>query len=220
MQFFQLKNLNDTKITGKYPSRFISRDISMIYDRNAPNSFHRVNRNKPFPNNLIIPPYEMHRWAKRLDNISTNITFSAFISKKALEIFRKVNIPTYQAFPIHVVHKGEKLDYYLFYIPEFSPQFVDYQKSSFIKTRIAKRIEPIKINSEEEYMNKYNQLDRPFGIKAEKLFFKQQGIEIDMFRIIKPASGYFVSERLKNMMKEEQIIGFEFIPEYKVFSVR
>ena len=68
------------------------------------------------------------------------------------------------------------------------------------------------INDYENFLHIRNELDNKNKfLKDIKIVLNLSKIDLDLFRIINaPASGYYVSEKLKNAIEKERFTGFAF----------
>ncbi len=212
MKYYKIKLDANPKVTGKVSAQLKGILNPEGYNRAAKNSIYRVSYIKPFPKDLNVPTYVLNYHAKRTDYISLATNVYNLYSDKLINLLKSFKIPSYQTFPTQVIKRNETFPYSVFVISEFSPEFIDYKKSVFYKTHIKSPIEPIEVNTFEEYEKELGKLSTPFGIKAKKLVLNNEKIDVDIFRLRRATFGYFVSERFKNKIEKENITGLKFIP--------
>ena len=116
------------------------------------------------------------------------------------------------------VHQNGNIinDYDLFIISDtYQRQLIDFDKSDFFVGDFLNYDligDSIQIEDYDKYvitreeLNKKNKL-----LKYKKVILNLSNIEMDLFRISNtPASGYYVSEKLKNAIEKEKFTGFAF----------
>ncbi|HFA50978.1 MAG TPA: hypothetical protein ENJ95_18360 [Bacteroidetes bacterium] len=226
MNFYKLTLSTDPKIMGKrFPQVGIKNMLE--YDMNSPNSIYRANRWGKVTSSLNIPDYILRYHAKRTDILSHMSQF-LLISDRLKELIEISPLPDTQIFKAPVLARGKQYQYFLFHLPKNHYKFIDFARSTFALVPFGRPVTILspEINTLEEFEEWIKEY--PYLIKknpkrqkviVDKLIFDTDKIPYDMFRIIGPISGYFVSERLKSAIKEKGYTGMDFIPLEKVETV-
>lgn len=232
MLFFMLDHSTSPKIIGRRFPQISDLSDGFNYDRDAPNSIFRVNIWGELPANLAIPNYVLHGHAKRTDLISSGGQHShlMLISTDLKKLIQDFKLPKIQTFGTKVVRNKDSYEYYVFFLPENLYQFIDFSLSSFALVPMGGE-RPVAIQKPEihtltefeKWVKEYPYLIRinskRLKVVAEKLVLDTKNIPYDIFRIIGPVSGYFLSERIKNAIQEAGLTGLEFVPLENIVTV-
>lgn len=107
-------------------------------------------------------------------------------------------------------------DYKLFRLSQtYQRELIDFEKSEFyIGDFINYDLigDSIKIEDYDKYIITREELSKKNKLlKYKKVILNLSNIEMDLFRISNtPASGYYISEKLKNAIEKERFTGFAF----------
>ena len=116
------------------------------------------------------------------------------------------------------VHQNNSIinDYQLFILSEtFQRELIEFENCEFYVGNFSDYNftgESINIKTYEEFIKKREELSKQKNIlKYKKIVVNLSSMTKDMFRIINvPASGYYVSEKLKNAIEKEKFTGISF----------
>lgn len=145
------------------------------------------------------------------------------IKKYFIEFLKDFNIGNYQVWDIKVEYKKSVMnDYCLFILTDTKQNdYIDFIKSEFYigKTYNYKYVgDTIKIIDHQNYLSTREVLKEDnLWLKCRKGVLDLRKAKEDMFRLINaPIGGYYVSERLKNAIREKGYTGMDFkeIEEY------
>ncbi len=185
------------------------------YNYLAPNSIRKIDYSKKidFPLNLdSIRMAHRAKWVDIVNSVVINSLCSKIISKRLMDILENFRLPAHQIFDA-VLKKGKIVKTYsFFYIYEFGQDYIDYEKSEFFIGRsFGSRIESIEINTQEEYKKAKATTPLPLFVSIDKLVLLKE-CPYDMIRLYQGATGYYISDRLKNAMEEAGCVGIRYIP--------
>ena len=134
-----------------------------------------------------------------------------------IDFLKGFDIGEFQTWDLKVHQNGNIInDYDLFIISDtYQRQLIDFDKSDFFVGDFLNYDligDSIQMEDYDKYvitreeLNKKNKL-----LKYKKVILNLSNIEMDLFRISNtPASGYYVSEKLKNAIEKEKFTGFAF----------
>ena len=221
MKYYRITYSFEKKEVGHYPQVQNITWEGMPYDKN---SFGNQGLFSSKHNNPAIPSLEFYKSAKitsLIDFTPMNETLYMVVSEAFLNFLKSNFEGTFQTWKIVAKHKEVNYDYYIFFLDNPKHDFINYEKSIFrlyIKGADRKRVKlnegTIKVNSDEDCMEKYRQypqigIEKPF-FEAEKLVVN--GNNVDFFRTSSPTiAGYYVSENLKNEIEKQGFTGIRFI---------
>jgi hypothetical protein len=227
-----LDHSTSPKIIGRRFPQVSDLSDGFNYDREASNSVFKANIWRELPPDLAIPNYILHGHAMRTDLISSGGQHShlMLISKDLKKLFQDFKLPKMQTFETKVISRKDSYEYLIWFMPENHYQFIDFSLSSFALVPMG-GARPVALQKPEihsltefekwvkEYPYSIRANSKRLKVVAEKLVLDTENIPFDMFRIIGPVSGYFLSERLKNAIQQEGLTGMEFVPLEKIMTV-
>jgi hypothetical protein len=137
------------------------------------------------------------------------------ISQKLKSLFDCSNLSKpYFFYPSTLLYKGKKFDYYIFKFTgkvfyELTIEYIDYSKSIFWDP--VKNVDVI-VKDKDNFLLEYDRIYKENGslkniIQNKKLVLRDN---LDFFPLSSLTMGDLVSERLKNVIEENEISGFEF----------
>lgn len=139
------------------------------------------------------------------------------ISSRFYSLLSQFELADYQAFAVTVKQGKEERAYFLLYFEKNSAaEFVDWEHTEVMHTtQFATKVIKmgLKFNSYEEFKALKIALfhkDESLYVRALKISKAAEGT--DMFRFIFVPSGFYVSERLKDAIEKEGLVGIRFIP--------
>jgi hypothetical protein len=137
--------------------------------------------------------------------------------KHFVEFLKSYNIGEFQTWDLKVHQNGNIFnDYKLFRLSEtYQRKVIDFENSDFYIGNFINYDfigEQVIIHNYEDFLMKRNELSlKNMLIKHKKINLNLTNINLDFFRIANtPASGYYVSENLKNIIEKERFTGFLF----------
>ena len=147
--------------------------------------------------------------------------FRLYVNERIKNILEEYNIIKHQYIKATFKTKSnELLSYYYLHIPlPGVTDYVDYKKSTFTETTILgvdkSIVNDVDVNSKEEIRAKEieKQKDLLYSIQTKDIVFsKEFDPKTDIFILLDRPSGYdyFVSERLKNRLEQENVTGIVF----------
>jgi hypothetical protein len=216
MIFYTIEFAANTSETGStYPQ---IQKMSPGYDYNSPNSVYALDRKTTeFPD--FIPNLDyfvLHNRAKLSDMLSASVlnTCGFIVSEKFKKLIEGFNIIPHQFYDANVYYKKEKHPYYWMHIIGSIISYVDYKKSVFFAYHnYSHNLGYISIDSFEDFVLKKEKIKRDNPTKtvtiwAEKIYLnKNFDSALDFFQIGTFNSQYFISDRLKLKLQENNITG-------------
>ncbi|HAD33214.1 MAG TPA: hypothetical protein DCF44_01715 [Chitinophagaceae bacterium] len=172
-----------------------------------------IDKNRKFPTLL------MEKEAKWMDLLSFIPGSGRFllISSRFHVLLNRFKLADYQIFPVLVQQGSVVRDYFLLYFTKNrAAEFVDWGHTEVMHTTdfAAQVIKMgLKFSSYEEFLARKMELlhiKENLYVRALKLSKAAEGT--DMFRFIFVPSGFYVSERLKDAIEKEGLVGIRFIP--------
>lgn len=173
-----------------------------------------------FPDDEIVLNFELHQKAKLtncLSNGSISSGLGLLIDLKTRELFANFQLCTHKFYKTEIKGKkdNEIKNYFWLHLSENFTNDIDYTQSVFYETNGISRINELKIDSFSFYEKEKNDKGWRFDLEPKIIIFKNESKikNLDMFRIPPFESGILISERLKEMIIEKKLTGFE-IKEY------
>jgi hypothetical protein len=123
----------------------------------------------------------------------------------------------HQAFPVTVRQAEEERAYFLLYFTKNSAaEFVDWEHTEVMHTTDF-AVQVIKMGLKFSSYEEFRSLKNALFFKKENLYVRVLKISkaaegTDMFRLIFMPSGFYVSERLKDAIEKEGLVGIRFTP--------
>ncbi len=215
MKYYILRHETNNKIVG------VGNQIQSS-DKWGPTPYVPIPVDGPINFDFELPIFFMERRAKPTDYLTCVPLSGSFqvFSPKALEVFEKLSLDSYQAYPIQVKHKEEM---YNFVALRFSygrhREFINWAKSEFglvnrkngyLPNGEWSYIEDIKFNSWDEFNNRLQPLlNTDFHIRSKKLVYIEN-MDLDIFRMGNPVVKHFCSEKFKQAVESAGLTGFAF----------
>jgi hypothetical protein len=216
MIFYTIEPAVNTSETGSaYPQ---IQKMSPGYNYNLPNSVYALDRKTTeFPDfTPNLDYFVLHNRAKLSDILSASVLNSCgfIVSEKFKKLIEGFNIMPHQFYDANVYYKKEKHPYYWMHIIGNMYSFVDYKKSVFfIYHNFSHNIGYISIDSFEDYLMQKEKIEtnnptKTVTVWAEKIHLNNNfGSTLDFFKIGRFNSQYFISNRLKLKLQENNITG-------------
>ena len=150
-----------------------------------------------------------------------NVTFIPnwfmVLKKHFIDFLNKFNIGEFQIWDLKVHHNKNILDDYCLFIltKTYQRELIDFSESEFCVGSFFDYNsigETLNINNYEEFLQVRDELgSKNKFIKDKNIILNLSKMDLDLFRIINaPASGYYVSEKLKTAIEKEGFTGFAF----------
>lgn len=220
MNYYKLSFSCNTKDTGSvYPQ---VQKMNDSYDYKGKNSVYALSRcHDSFPDfEPNLDGFILHGKAKLTDFISNGIISSTgvLLSEKAKNILETSHLQGCKFYNAKILYKESIIDYFWMHFISNVRISVNYKKSGFfIIQNFSTKIENIDVESEEDLINKEKHLQennpgKTLAIWADEInldssFDKQ----LDLFKVGKFDSYYYVSNRLRNFFDEQNITGIEYL---------
>lgn len=214
MEYFIIKPAVDTKETGpEYPQVVFNNPLNI-----NPNPVLIANQpvfGKLPPNDLEFDYFEMNgKKTKLTDVMSSDLCVNGFILSSRMKLLlEEHNLDTHRFYPVKIKRNGEWItNYYYFHSASNLPQFVDYEKSKFyVGTLLGDvKYELDNISSFDDLIKKNILADKGELIEAKYLYLNSSfPFHLDLFRINAFNFSTFISGRLKDKMKEQNITGID-----------
>ena len=209
------------KIIGKYPQ---IPGLIDGYDKTSYNSMTNIKQNE-FPKFIPDLRYEIQKNSKITDNLdfANTDTMGFLINEKLSNIFSKFNVTNFQIYEAQVLYKGKWYPYFLLHIlPLKDFSCIDFDNSIFFKEQIVprKRINEVKFYDEDSFrVLRNNFQDKDHWIIADKITLTEdfKNKNIDVFYLKFGITRVLFSERLVEEIKRNNITGFEFEKDEKVY---
>ncbi len=166
-----------------------------------------------------LPIPKMNDKANFTDFLNVTMIPSKFLvfNDRFLGIIKKFEIEKYQNWKLKIENKekGDK-SYNLFFINYgIQNQIIDFKKSVFYLGKLGDNdfnAGYVKIKNATDYIEKSSYaFNKSFWLKSEKITISFKNYNKDMFRLVNsPLDGYYISEDLKKIMKENSITGVRY----------
>lgn len=170
-----------------------------------------------FEFNLPIPKLQK---GARLTTLLSVVMFSGryfAFGDEFIDFLKDFNIGEYQHWPIDVIQNKKIVKgYNLFYLATTRQrEYIDYANSSFYvgSIRDYKFVgDDVRVSNYEEFLKIKNELrDKKLFLKYSKLVINLTNAEEDIFRFVNSfEGGYYVSNRLRQAIEDNQFTGFAF----------
>jgi hypothetical protein len=173
----------------------------------------KLDPNKKFPVLLL------EKEARWIDLFSFTPGGGGFllISSRFYFLLSKFKLADHQAFPVTVRQAEEERAYFLLYFTKNSAaEFVDWEHTEVMHTTDF-AVQVIKMGLKFSSYEEFRSLKNALFFKKENLYVRVLKISkaaegTDMFRLIFMPSGFYVSERLKDAIEKEGLVGIRFTP--------
>ena len=225
MNFYKLNNSVDPNVTGHVPMQ-IEDWVEEGYNYLAPYSYRNIPSSGRIEYEVRFPIFKLRNEAKQTDFLQ-NVHASdriRLLSPKAKEVLEKYSLDATQWYPIKVLHRNRKLNYFVLYMPnDRQSGFINWKASSFAIVHrneynfdrgmmSPKEIAPLALSNYKEYILKVRALrETALKVHPQKIILASH-IEYDLFRMKVPFMGYFCSVHLKTAIEEAGLTGFRFEP--------
>lgn len=160
-------------------------------------------------------------------NVVAIPSFFLVVDDSLLNLFKKFNIGNYQSWKIKSWQDNNLIEKYNLFILNDTQQdkYIDYSKSDFSIGKLGdwrdlsmRKAIIVKNYKEYEYLkNDLRATKEKKRLRHNNILLDLSNASEDIFRIVNvPFNGYFISERLKNVIEEKGFTGMEFkeIEEY------
>jgi|GEM_PF-6322500 len=178
----------------------------------GPNSICSIPQNRPIDHELNVPNLQLYRKAKFTDIIDHGIFgVSLTLSEKAFEVLDNSNSDSYQSFPLEAKRGNELQRYHAVVFTWRRMDFVDWEECEFVKWQSMGHISAgnVTIKSYEHYRELKRELKGKYSIKPTHLALYDD-IEVDAFLLSNPFLGFYVSDRLRKTIEDNQLTAFNF----------
>lgn len=211
MKFFSMDAACDTLETGSvYPQVESMKDG---YNYQASNSIHKLRFDETPKEDPDLDYFILEDKANPTDLLSTWVSFCGLlISARLKEILLSHKLQSYRVYTAKVVHKGvELLGYYWFLPIGDESESVDFDKTNFYAEDTFGKKQNLEINNYKDLTNIQKKIGYTSKIKTEKVVFKKE-FEIwkDLFRIGCFDYNIYISQGLKNTIKDKKLTGIKF----------
>jgi hypothetical protein len=208
MRFYEITHsTNPQEVGTTHPQSQTSRDTISIDDPR-----HLRKQGIGYMQNVYIPQPVVHPDAKLSDLLSTLVTWRLVLSLKLKNILEKHTTPGQCQFLEMTVHYlSSEYKYWVLNVLRYNMELVDFPKSEVWlcgagDTKI-KQIHFDTLSSFEEYSSS---LEYPERLIIYKVKLRNE-IAVDFFKLSHVyGSGYYVSEKLKDEIIEEDCTGISF----------
>jgi len=220
MNYYKIVEVTPPSYYGTIPQ---SQKMTEGYDYSAPNSISKTSMFEKIENSPNFDAIHLEYGAKLTDWISSMNTIASqamlIVSTKLSSTILTHKIQQeLQVFDAYVMWRKKKYNYKALYSYNLALDYVDFKNSKLatIDWIMRSKIDDLTINSKEEfnsekeyYRSNLRELKR--YVSFSRLSLKKQ-INHDFFRLSLDggASGYYVSEQLKNAIKEAECTGIAF----------
>ena len=184
--------------------------------------FHNVEDSYKIHNDFVDIPVlkaKLERRAKITDVLSDNtiVATGITVNKKVREIFDNHHLMEHKYYPIEVEAKGNLLyyDFLHVYDEKNINNYIDFNKSSFVRSGLTIERSPITLKSYEDYLSKKGEYGVCNGIKIVEIVLTDKfDKNLDMFTFSPLGGGLhlYISERLKNALEANNVSGIEYHP--------
>lgn len=173
--------------------------------------------------NFKLPEPNLEKNAKQTSYINVVAIPSWFlvIDDDLLNLLKVFNVGNYQNWKIKTwYNKAQIIDKYNLFIINDTKQreYINFKKSEFYSKRLgdwdnSSIQKSVYVENYDNYISEKEALRKnKFLLHHSKVTFDFRDATEDMFRIINaPSNGYFVSEKLKNMIEEKGLSGMQFL---------
>ena len=218
MNYYKLDHSLNSKEIGCFPQ---SESMAPGYMRYSENSVYNIDYTKKIDFEPNFKHIQLSKRSKVTDMLNTVAirTDALVISQKMFAEIQKHKVPdTFQIFDVSVLDsKKNNLAYLFFYIYDLGLHMIDFKAMNFRKMSLFNRKDKIPIAIEsQEHFQKLRENDKKnedyYSYLTDQLRLIEANIKTDIFRLamVEPASGYYVSERLKETLEASGCTGFRF----------
>ncbi len=223
MKYYKLDFSSNVKEVGKIPQSEECITIGDIQQDFIPWQG-KIN----FEFNLPKPILEKKSKQTSYINVIAIPSFFIVINDELLNLLKTFNIGKYQNWKIKTWQNNQLIEKYNLFLLNDTKQaeYIDYKKSSFYSKKLgdwdnSSIQKPVFVENYDEYVSEKELL------RKDKLMLLHRKVTLnlskateDMFRIVNaPLGGYFVSEKLKNVIEENGFTGMEFTEVSKLEKV-
>lgn len=220
MKYYKLKNSFKTKEIGVFAQ---AERINKLGDLE---NIYIDGRKKPINIQWDIPEPIMKNKSKPTTYLHV-IPFSddifLVLKKYFIDFLKGFNVGDFNHWPLKVHHNDNILtDYQLFHLsyPTKVDNLIKYEQSDFVILPRGGRFEntptkPVRLESYESFKNLkevLNESNENITVSYDKLVVDFSDLDLDLFRFIEApfTNGYYISERLKNAIEEQNFTGMAF----------
>ncbi len=216
MKYFKLTNSSNIEKIGVYPQCENIKDVGDVQKDFIPCQG-VIN----FDFKLPEPNLEKKAKQTSLINVVAVPTLFLVIEDDLLSLFKDFDIGNYQSWKIRSWQNSKLIEKYNLFIINDTKQdeYINFSKSEFLIGKIGdwrdlSVREPVTVTNYDEYDYLKNSLRKTKDkkrLRYNKIVLDLSSISKDMFRLLNsPLGGYFISERLKNAIEENNFSGMEF----------
>lgn len=214
MKYYKVDFSSNEKEVGKIPQ---SHNIVTIGD--IQQDFIPWQGAIDFDFNLPEPILDKKAKQTSFINVTAIPSFFLVIDDILLDLLKGFNLGNYQVWKIKTWQNNQIIEKYNLFLINDTKQaeYIDYKKSSFYSKKIgdwdnSSILKPVFVNNYDEYVSEKELLRKDKLILLHsKVTLDLSRTTVDMFRIVNaPTSGYFISEKLKNIIEKNGLTGMEF----------
>lgn len=207
----------DVSVIGEYPQ---IQEFSRIHNDNA-QLYHYPDVTGRFPEDTELPIYRMQTKARLTDLVSNvPLTQQLMISGNGLSVFRKLNLPEFQIFPLKFLYKGKMIESYCSFSlvrePHYLERFISWKHSIFYITQNYHRIrlKELRFDSPESWKAKRMELEDTgeYGLLPVIKLNYNKDFDLFNFGHYPILYGFVCTERFVNAILDAKLTGFRFEP--------
>jgi antitoxin component YwqK of YwqJK toxin-antitoxin module len=205
--FLNLNNSTETSEIGNYPQ---IEGFAKGYDYDSESSIFNIDKletNTRFKPDL--KDFILSRSSKLTDFLSFNSDFF-LVSPKVIELLKKFELPSHKLFDCIVRHGDKKYSYVILYLFRNKYDYTDYSKSRFTLRFFEKDSRENAIFKTKENFEK--EVDQAHQRFTNIIYFdSSQEISLDIFKVNKYQTGYFISEKLQKTFIDNKVTGIDYL---------
>lgn len=217
MKYYNFNNSDNLSIIGHYPQTSLAKGYNPIV-----NNGHRNVEPDKFPD--FLPNYELdlHSKANATDFLPrVGPGFGMVVNNKFKEILANFKLPNHHFYKMKVYQKNQILDYYwLHYIVDDFWGWLDREQSEAVIFDHKKDFEVVNSIDLNLSLDEIKKLKKGFPynlhVRWNKIVFKK-GFSYDLYQAKDVQLLEFISEDLKNALKETNITGIDVKLNDKIF---
>ena len=180
---------------------------------------------QPINKKIKLPKVEIVPELKYLPDVFSPLNFNniyTFIcSNQLLEDLKIFKLSEHSISDISIFFKGDLFQFNFLHFPYYSNEIIDFSKSKFSGCTQAalyadskkNKWEDVSVSSYEDFKKQYE----VYNLKCTHLVLKENN-ELDFFWLqLRGVSGFYISERCGEVIKNKGLTGFEFVEIYRCY---
>lgn len=209
--------------------------LNPYYNFQMDYSYWKIPLRGEIPNNVYFPVFKLHQDAKLPDVLEVDIGSSNFrvFSKKLLQIIKGLNVQEYSTRQIVITSEKKLIEnYHAFHFNDIiEDKVINWQESLFSicnkidwanrsSGKVKKELEEVQFDNLEDYRKKREELKK----QGNKLTLSKKELSIssdydyDLALHVGLLGGIVCSEKFKNKVEKNNIVGLKFTPLKLKFS--